>query len=263
MPYVRRWVVTVASATLTLAAAISSAQAADAPAVAEEELAEVVVTGTSIRGAAPVGSNSGAQPLQRVLRSVPAITGFGTAGQGAFGSADGAGTFAPTIHGLGASASNGTLVLVDGHRLPLTGINHTLVDPNVIAPLAIERVEVLPDGASSTYGSDAVAGVLNFITRRNYNGFEATAQLGAGSDYKTQTAGFLWGSTWDAGSVMLTYNYTLRDNILNRDRDITRADHTAQGGGNFASLNCAQATEHLDGVQQWHLRLHRCLRPGA
>jgi iron complex outermembrane receptor protein len=245
-----------AAATLIVAAGV--VQAADAPAAAgdETELAEVVITGSSIRGAAPVGSNlitvgredieaSGAQTLQQVLRSVPALTGFGTAAQGGFGSADGAGTFAPTIHGLGASASNGTLVLVDGHRLPLSGINHTLADPNVIAPLAIERVEVLPDGASATYGSDAVAGVLNFITRRNFNGFEASGQVGFGSSYKTQTAGFLWGTSWDSGSVMLTYNYTHRGNILNSDRSFTKADHTAQGGGNFASLNCAQATEQV------------------
>ena len=82
--------------------------------------------------------------------------------------------------GLGASASNGTLILIDGHRLPLSGINHTLADPSVIAPLAIERVEILPDGASAVYGSDAVAGVLNFITRRNYDGFEGNLQASFG-----------------------------------------------------------------------------------
>ena len=130
---------------------------------------------------------SGAQTLAQVLRSVPAVTGFGSSGAGAVGqggggaggfqSFDGAGSYTPTIHGLGASASNGTLILIDGHRLPLSGINHTLADPSVIAPLAIERVEILPDGASAVYGSDAVAGVLNFITRRKYDGFEGNLQL--------------------------------------------------------------------------------------
>src|ERR1041384_7679314 len=158
----------ICGSTIGLIALATGARAADEPPApaADDKLQEVVVTGTSIRGAAPVGSNlitvgrdeieaSGAQTLQQVLRSVPAVTGFGNSAQGGFQSFDGAGTFAPTIHGLGASASNGTLVLVDGHRLPLSGINHTLADPNVIAPLAIERVEVLPDGASSVYGSDA------------------------------------------------------------------------------------------------------------
>ena len=228
------------------------AQTADKSA-SEDKLEEVVVTGTSIRGAAPVGANlitvgrediesSGAQTLQQVLRGVPAVTGFGNSAQGGFGSADGAGTFAPTIHGLGASASNGTLVLIDGHRLPLSGINHTLADPNVIAPLAIERVEVLPDGASSVYGSDAVAGVLNFITRRRYNGFEGSAQAAFANGYDTRSASFIYGTTGDIGSVLLTYGYQDRSALSNSDRSFTAADHRAQGGGNFANFNCAPAS---------------------
>lgn len=240
-----------AAASLMLAA--GAVRAADAPAASDDELAEVVITGTAIRGAAPVGANlitvgrqeieeSGAQTVQELLRSVPAVTGFGNAAQGGFGSADGAGTFAPTIHGLGASASNGTLVLVDGHRLPLTGINHTLADPNTIAPLAIERVEVLPEGASSTYGSDAVAGVINFITRRNYEGIEGAAQVAFADAYKTYSAGLLWGTKSEKTSVLLSYNYSFRSNLLVGDRAFTRADHTAQGGGNYANNNCAPAT---------------------
>ena len=238
--------------TLGVLGGIAGAQAADEPAAADA-LQEVVVTGTSIRGAAPVGANlitvgreqieaSGAQTLQQVLRSVPAVTGFGNSAQGGFGSADGAGTFAPTIHGLGASASNGTLVLVDGHRLPLSGINHTLADPNVIAPLAIERVEVLPDGASSVYGSDAVAGVLNFITRRRYDGLEGTAQAAFGNGYDTKSASFIYGLTGDAGSVLVTYGYQGRSSLNNSDRSFTAADHRVQGGGNFANFNCAPAS---------------------
>jgi iron complex outermembrane receptor protein len=127
---------------------------------AADGLEEVVVTGSSIKGAAPVGSNViavgrdqlaeiGAQTVQQVLKTVPAVVGLQSAGQGGFGSFDGAGTNAPTIHGLGASASNSTLVLINGHRLPLTGLNHALADPNILAPAALERVEVLTDGASS------------------------------------------------------------------------------------------------------------------
>jgi iron complex outermembrane receptor protein len=236
-----------------LSAIAAGAYAADQPPAPDEKLQEVVVTGTSIRGAAPVGSNlitvgrdeiesSGAQTLQQVLRSVPAVTGFGNSAQGGFQSFDGAGAFAPTIHGLGASASNGTLVLVDGHRLPLSGINHTLADPNVIAPLAIERVEVLPDGASSVYGSDAVAGVLNFITRRRYNGFEGTAQAAFADGYDTKSASFIYGQTSDTGSALFTYAYSQRSALSSADRAFTAADHRAQGGGNFANFNCAPAS---------------------
>jgi iron complex outermembrane receptor protein len=232
-----------------LGAAAHAANEADT----EGPLQEVVITGTSIRGAAPVGSNlitvgreeieaSGAQTLQQVLRSVPAVTGFGNSAQGGFQSFDGAGSYAPTIHGLGASASNGTLVLIDGHRLPLSGINHTLADPSVIAPLAIERVEVLPDGASSVYGSDAVAGVLNFITRRRYNGLEGTAQAAFADGYDTRSASFIYGTSGELGSALFTYAYSSRDALSNSDRGFTAADHRAQGGGNFANFNCAPAS---------------------
>jgi iron complex outermembrane recepter protein len=249
----QRMGITAVSAALALAAFFGTAQAADESAASDEELTEVVVTGTAIRGAAPVGVNlitigreqieeSGGQTLQQILKSVPAITGFGNAAQGGFQSFDGAGTFAPTIHGLGASASNGTLVLIDGHRLPLSGINHTLADPNVIAPLAIERVEVLPEGASSTYGSDAVAGVLNFITRRNFNGFEANAQTSSASGYNTYSAGFLWGETWDRGSALFTYNLSDQGNLLRGDRPFTLPDHRSDVGGNYMDGNCSPAT---------------------
>ena len=205
----------------------------------------------SIRGAAPVGSNlitvgreeieaSGAQTIQQVLRSVPAVTGFGNSGAGAVGqggggaggfqSFDGAGSYTPTIHGLGASASNGTLILIDGHRLPLSGINHTLADPTVIAPLAIERVEILPDGASAVYGSDAVAGVLNFITRRNYDGFEGNRAGGvsATATIHARAPDSSLASSGELGSILFTYNYSTRGNLTGRRaHSVTAANHIA------------------------------------
>ena len=247
---------------VTMAWAVLPVRAQEQPQAAsvEEETAaklqEVVITGTSIRGTTPVGANlitvgrdaiaeTGAQTMQQILASVPAITGFGNSAQGGFGSADASGTYAPTIHGLGASASNGTLVLIDGRRLPLSGINHTLADPNIIAPLSIERVEVLPDGASSTYGSDAVAGVINFITRKNFKGFEVSGQAGLADGYNTEEGGFLWGDAWDNTSVMLSYDYERRSALSNADRAFTRANHVGQGGGNFATFNCGPASARV------------------
>ncbi len=236
----------------------AAAQSAQKDTDAASKLEEVVVTGTSIRGTAPVGSNlitvnreaiaeTGAQTMQQILASVPAVTGFGNAAQGGFGSADLSGTYAPTIHGLGASASNGTLVLIDGRRLPLSGINHTLADPNIIAPLSIERAEVLPDGASSTYGSDAVAGVINFITRRNFKGLEVSGQVGLANNYNTEQAGLLWGDAWDRTSVMISYDYERRSALSNADRSFTRANQTGRGGGNFATFNCGSASARVGG----------------
>ena len=68
-------------------------------------------------------------------------------------------------------------MLVDGHRLPPSGVTSSVVDPNNVPAVMLERVEVLAEGASSVYGSDAVAGVVNFITRRNYEGIELKGQV--------------------------------------------------------------------------------------
>lgn len=242
----------------------SFAQAAPADDKADEntDTKEIVVTGSSIKGVAPVGSNlvavgrddleaTGAQTVQQVLKSVPSVVGLMAAGQGSFGSADGSGTNAPTIHGLGASASNSTLILINGHRLPVSGINHVLADPNIVAPLALERVEVLADGASSVYGSDAVAGVINFITRRHYNGLEATVQKGFADNYGTINAGALFGKDWDTGSFLISYNYSKRDNLAAKDRAYVKADQTARGGRNFlTTLNrCTPASISVSAAQ--------------
>ncbi len=219
----------------------------------QTDLEEIVVTGSTLRGVAPVGSNlvtvgrdeiedTGVQTVQQLLKTVPSVVGLQSAGQAAYGSFDGAGTNAPTIHGLGASASNSTLILLNGHRMPVSGINHVLADPNIIAPLALERVEVLADGASSVYGSDAVAGVVNFITRRNVDGVEATLQTGIADAYGTVNAGILGGTSWDDGSLLVSYNYSDRDNLEAVDRDYVRADQTPRGGRNFTPNRCGPAS---------------------
>ena len=172
-----------------LFAGVAQAQPAPAAPVATtaaepataEEAAEIIVTGTSIRGVAPVGSNlisvsteslaaTGAQTVTGALSSVPALSGI--TGQGPTSA-----FYQPSIHQLGASASNSTLVLIDGHRGPTGGTNHTFLDPNIVPNNMLERVEVLAEGASSIYGSDAVAGVINFITRKKFEGFQADGSL--------------------------------------------------------------------------------------
>jgi iron complex outermembrane receptor protein len=232
-------------------AAVPSGPGPDTPsASAAESLDEIVVTGTSIRGVAPVGSNlvtvdrmqmdqTSAQTVQQILRTVPSITGSGSTPQG--GNA-GNSFYAPTIHGIGSSSSNATLVLVDGHRISPGSQQQQLTDPNMIPPIALERVEVLAEGASSTYGSDAVAGVVNFITRKNFEGFESTAQTGWGADYKTSDFGAIWGSKWDAGSLMLAFNYSDRSSLAYSARDYLDRNHTSQGGSNFSTFFCSPAS---------------------
>ena len=233
--------------------AVAQAQTAKPAATAPTQVEEVVVTGSSIRGAPPVGAavltvgqeeiqKTGAQTIQQVLKAVPAVVGLSAVGQGAFGSADGAGTDAPTIHGLGASASNSTLILIDGHRFPLTGVNHVLADPNIIPPLAIERVEVLAEGASSVYGSDAVAGVVNFLTRRKFDGIEANGQYTFGDSYHGWSFNALGGRTWDSGSALIAYGHSDRSALLAGNRSFTQADKRPFGGSNLGSFFCAPAT---------------------
>ncbi len=231
------------------------AQTAAKPAAEDEAPAdkEIIVTGSSLKGVAPVGSNLvsisrgdienlGANTVQQVLKSVPAVVGLNSPGQGGFGSFDGAGTNAPTIHSLGASASNSTLILLNGHRLPVGGANHVLADPNIVPPMMLERVEVLSDGASSVYGSDAVAGVINFITRRNVDGVELNVQKGFGKQYGTFNAGIVAGKKWDTGSVVFGYAYSNRSNLNAANRSFTNANQVSRGGLNFADTNCTTAT---------------------
>jgi len=230
--------------------AASPVMAQSANDAAEDEGGDIIVTGTSIRGVAPVGSNlisvgresidqTSAQTVQQILRSVPALTGAGSTPQG---NSVGNSYYQPTIHSLGSSSSNSTLVLVDGHRISPGSQQQTLTDPNIIPPIALERVEVLAEGASSTYGSDAVAGVVNFITRRNYEGAMVTGQAGFGQGYKTYNAGALWGTRWDSGSIMLAYNFSNRSALQYSDRRYLNRDHRDEGGTNFQTFFCSPAT---------------------
>lgn len=242
------------SALIGLAAAWASGASAQTAAAAKPAQTEtVVVTGTSIRGAAPVGDNvitvdrdtieaTGANSVQNLLTTVPAVTGFGNPGQGSFGSADGSGTNAPTIHSLGASASNSTLILVDSHRIPLSGLAHSLADPSTIPTIALQRVEVLADGASSIYGSDAVAGVINFITRKNYEGAETDVEYGTGLSYSQFSASQILGTRWDHGSVMLAYQYTSNSQLPGNSRYFVNDNQTFRGLSNLGNFAGSPAT---------------------
>jgi iron complex outermembrane receptor protein len=198
----------------------------------------VVVTGTSIRGIAPVGSNLitvdqqqmsdvGAVTISEVLANVPAITGMGNSGRGSNGNG-GAGA-SVYIHQIGASAQNSTLVIMDGHRLPVAGSGNgnPVVDPNIIPQNMLERVEVLADGASSVYGSDAVSGVVNFITRKSFDGIELHYQMqhehGASLG---QFGSILAGQSWDKGGFIAAYSYSFEDNI--RDVSIPQTNPLIQ-----------------------------------
>lgn len=221
----------------------------------------VTVTGTSIRGQAPVGSNLisvGQQEIQAiapatvqdVLVTIPSLTGMGNVNQGTTNSS----SYAPVVHQLGASASNSTLVLIDGHRMPSDGQNHGLTDPNMIPILALQEVDVLPDGASSIYGSDAVAGVVNFITRRHYDGLMFTAQKSFANAYESSEASVLAGTQWDGGGVMFAGTWSAKGALHNASRlDLANKDQRAKGGTNFNTFNCSPASIQPNGTGNIYL----------
>ena len=130
-----------------------------------------------------------------------------------------------SLRGLGPEA---TLVLINGRRVapyPVgNGGTTAFVDLNTIPLAAIERVEVLKDGASATYGADAVAGVVNIILRKNYEGATATVTYGntTNLDSSDFNANFVSGVTSDKGSLTFGANYSSRQPIFNRDRSYSQ-----------------------------------------
>ncbi len=220
-----------------------------------DQIEEVVVTGTSIRGIAPVGSNLITFDQQQIKSSagadvdVFAITKAIPALSTSQATAQSSGDVQPEIHQLGASASNSTLVLIDGHRTALTGTNHPLVDPSIIPVNMLERIEVLPDGASAIYGSDAVAGVVNFITRRSFDGLQLSASRGFGQEYSRYNGSLLFGKSWDGGGAMVAYTYSYASDLPKSARPyVSNCDKTAQGGTNFCSFNADPATIQVNGT---------------
>ena len=134
------------------------------------------------------------------------------------------------LRGLGI---NRTLVLVNGRRVPLFPFGQdgtsSFVDINLIPLGSIERVEILKDGASAIYGADAVAGVVNFITKRDFEGVEVSAEYGqtGEGDGETTQLNLTGGASNDKGNITFTLDYLNRDAIWARDRDISASANGA------------------------------------
>ncbi|GAB2523348.1 TonB-dependent receptor plug domain-containing protein [Lysobacter humi (ex Lee et al. 2017)] len=127
------------------------------------------------------------------------------------------GTFI-SLRNLGAQR---TLILVNGRRLPAT--TSGLVDVAQIPAVSVERIEVLKDGASSIYGSDAIAGVINIITRSNYDGAAATVYYGQydEGDGAITRGEFITGFGGDKGSVTMGAEWVREDRVASSDRDFS------------------------------------------
>jgi iron complex outermembrane receptor protein len=191
-----------------------STQTAASGAAINEDLSEVVVTGTSIRGVAPTGSElvtvsehqieaTSAASVNDIFHQIPALSGLN--GTPPIRSDPMNSINLPSIHGLPGTGL--VLVLFDGYRGVGAGILSNSPDPSSIPASALERVEVVPDGASAIYGSDAVTGVVNLVLRKNFDGLEVNARYGFASQYDHSDASFVWGHSWEGGNVMVAYQY--------------------------------------------------------
>jgi iron complex outermembrane recepter protein len=219
-----------------------------------QQLERVEVTGSSIRrvqeeAAVPVTTitrqdiaRTGATTINELLRSIPSVNIFD---QGELASNSPSGSGSANVATRGLSSSN-LLVLLNGRRLPVNALYDAsgagaAVDINMIPISAIERIEILKDGGSAIYGADAVAGVFNIITKRDYQGIEARAGFGVSSegDGNEQSYGISGGFgdlNKDRFNVFLGLDYFKRDPIYRADRDISKSvDFRRFGGGDRRS----------------------------
>lgn len=223
-------------AAIAIMPTISYAQTAKDEA-AEDEDKGIVVTGTLIRGAAPVGANaitlgaadlesSGAISSNALLASIPQVTNYFNRVPVADLSiaVNQIQISRPNLRSISAanSSSSATLILVDGHRLASAGVNQASIDPDLIPTGAIARVDVVTEGGSATYGADAVAGVINFITLRKFDGVKVGGSYGFARNYWQYDASATVGKEWDNGSAYISYSYTKSDALFGRERDFIR-----------------------------------------
>lgn len=228
-----------------VAEAVAPAEAERVAAALAHTVDELRVTGSHIRGARAAApllvldradlEATGHATLAAALNALPQVfSGQATEGTQAT-RADAGGsntTFATSINlrGLGPGA---TLVLIDGRRVSGSGGKGEFVDVSTIPTVAVERVEVLLDGASAIYGSDAVGGVVNIVLRRDFEGGEARLRGGIATRGEPAEGqlGLAFGHRWAGGGLFLAYETWRRTALVAEDRAFTAsADLTPFGG---------------------------------
>jgi iron complex outermembrane recepter protein len=206
-----------------------------------QEVQRIEITGSSIKRvdaetALPVTTitrdDIARSGVANVEQLVKAITAVATAGSTSGSSLSGLATYglsSVSLRGLGEAR---TLVLVNGRRLAVfagSSGSTVAVDINAIPISAIDRIEVLRDGASSLYGSDAVAGVINFILRKDYTGLELSAYHGAptrgggGSISKAGVVGGMGSLDREGFNVMLAASVEKSASLFGRERDFSKS----------------------------------------
>ncbi|MBL8552098.1 MAG: TonB-dependent receptor [Hyphomonadaceae bacterium] len=233
------------ASTLSLATALS-ASAQDAPAAgATSEVGEIAVTGTRIRGVAPTGStlievgqeqiaNTGIATTADVLRTTPQVTFLGAGEDYSGGSPFQGATLvidfskAINLRGIGRGA---TLNMINGHRVPYNGATMDYFDPDAIPAQMLQRVEVVADGGSAIYGADAIAGTVNYILRKPFDGAETYLTYGNADPRETKQFTQLWSEEWGSGGFVLAFQRTEQDALPASSRpNLYTDDFSAYGG---------------------------------
>lgn len=226
-------------------------------AVDAQHESQIVVTGTRIRGA-PVASpvvaldqesirDAGQATVAEAARAIPQNFGGGQNPNVGFNvpAASGVnvgGAASIDLRGLGSDA---TLTLLDGHRMPYSASRQG-IDISAIPLSAVERIEVVADGASALYGSDAVAGVANIVLKREFSGIEARARIGAatdGGDF-SQLYDATAGTTWAGGGVIASYEF-------GRDTPVY-ASQRSYGSASDPDLTFLPALKHHSVIASGH-----------
>lgn len=235
---------------------------ADSAASSPEELHEVIVTGTRIRGVAPVGStvvqfnqeDLGKQGLASVadaLNTVPFVLkmGAGTDWSGGNNSSSvlNAQAFnkSPNLRGMGVQA---TLSLVNGRRVPYEGGNMNAFDGDNLPSQLLKSVEIVADGTSPIYGADAVAGTVNYVTRDPFNGIEAYGQYGHADGQDSWQTTLIGGLKWDTGGFIASYQHTHYDPLRASSRPGLYSDDYSPYGGPSSPIYSSPGNLIVDGV---------------
>ena len=240
--------------TMALAAPDATAQTTQTDPIGESDTIEEIVvtarTGSRIRrqgdSPSPLTIHEGPDLTDAGLKDIRDVVGVLSINAGAENNADNltqnwtGGTANVNLRGLGVAS---TLVLVNGRRQVLssaqTDDGSSFVDLAALAPmLAIGRVEILKDGAAAIYGSEAVAGVVNFITRGGYNGFELQTEFRARTNDGSQedlTVDAVYGGDFGGGEFLVAASYLNRTSLILAEVDWLRP--ATSGFGNPGSFN--------------------------
>ena len=255
---------------LTCAQALSPSTSVAAEAQTSEEIQnenKVIITGSRIKqvdieGVSPVKTigqdeiqESAAGNLSDLLKELAITHGgegsFSTHASGALQADSPVGTAAVSLRGLGASS---TLVLINGRRVAASSFafqSQNFIDINSIPLAAVERVEILPSGASAIYGADAVAGVVNLILKKNVSDPELRISYGnsaASSDDAMTNVSFVWGKSTDKTDFNFFADFYRTETLYDRDREQTAVSFDPSQQGIWPSFN-GQFFDDIDYVE--------------